>query len=134
MRRIEITGMIDVGDTGFVQLQFLWDRGDRSIRSAVVLRMQDYRTADAAIATIPQKLELHKTSIAYVDHPGYFDSPHSTGYFAKRSEENDTANSILYLGPPKQDTFDLNLPKPQETHLNFRASAHRPLPLFGIKQ
>lgn len=98
------------------------------------LHAQDYRTADAAIAAIPQKLELHKTSIAYVDHPGYFDSPNSTNYFARKSEENDTANSILYLGPPKPDTFDLNLPKPQQTHVNFRASAHRPPPLFRIRQ
>jgi hypothetical protein len=88
------------------------------------LRAQDYRTADT---TIPQKLELRKTSIGWVDHP------HSN-FFAKRTEEGDTARSILYLGPPRQDSFDLNLPKMQASHISFRASMHRPLPLFRIEQ
>ena len=46
--QIEIPGMIDIGDTGLVKLQFLWDRGDRSIRSAVVLRMQTLNDDDTA--------------------------------------------------------------------------------------
>jgi hypothetical protein len=98
------------------------------------LHAQDYRTADAAIASIPQKLELRKGSIAYVDHPGYFDSPSSASYFAKRPEDNDTARSILYLGPPKADSFDLNLPKQQAGHLTLRASMRRQQPLFRIEQ
>ena len=56
------------------------------------------------------------------------------GYFAKRTGDSDSEQSILYLGPPKQDTFDLNLPKLQTSHINLRASAHRPLPLFRIQQ
>jgi hypothetical protein len=97
------------------------------------LHAQDYKTADA---TIPQKLELRKANIAWVDHPAYFDSPNANapGYFFKRSEETDTGQSILYLGPPKQDSFDLNLPKIQVSHVNFRASAKRQQPLFSIQQ
>ena len=98
------------------------------------LHAQDYRTADAAIASIPQKLELRKASIASIDHPGYFDSPNSASYFARKPEEGDTSQSILYLGVPKADTFDLNLPKLQATHLTLRAAAHRPPPLFRIQQ
>jgi|SRR6185437_11199333 len=98
------------------------------------LHAQDSRTADAAIASIPQKLELRKASIASIDHQGYFDSPNSASYFAKRSAESDTLQSILYLGVPKADTFDLNLPKLQETHLTLRTAAHRPPPLFRVQQ
>jgi hypothetical protein len=92
------------------------------------LRAQDYRAADTAI---PQKLELRKVSIAWVDHPGYTEY---SNYFAKKAGDSDAAQSILYLGPPKQDTFDLNLPKPQTGHISFRASARRPQPLFRIQQ
>lgn len=96
------------------------------------LQAQDYKTADI---TIPQKLELRKASLAWVDHSAaYFDSSPAPGYFSKRSEESDTAKSILYLGPPKQDSFNLNLPKMQEPHLSFRASAKRQEPLFRIQQ
>lgn len=98
------------------------------------LHAQDYRTADAAIASIPQKLELRKASIAYFDRPGYFDSPNSASYFAKRPGESDTAQSILYLGVPKTDTFDLNLPRQQANHLTLRASMRRQQPLFRIEQ
>jgi hypothetical protein len=98
------------------------------------LRAQDNRIADT---NIPQKLELRKASIGWVDHSNYIDYPNSLdhpNFFAKKPDEGDTARSILYLGPPKQDSFDLNLPKMQADHVSFRASAHRPLPLFRIQQ
>jgi hypothetical protein len=88
------------------------------------LRAQDNSNADV---TIPQKLELRKASIGWADQP-------TTHLFAKKAEEGDTARSILYLGPPKQDSFDLNLPKMQASGLSLRASMHRPLPLFRIQQ
>ncbi|HEV2478033.1 MAG TPA: hypothetical protein VGS79_00150 [Puia sp.] len=98
------------------------------------LRAQDYRTADTSI---PQKLELRKNTVAWADHPGYFDSPDSANYFvsfAKKQDEGDTARSILYLGPPRADTFDLNLPRQQANHLTLRASMRRQQPLFRIEQ
>ena len=98
------------------------------------LRAQDYKTADTAI---PQKLELRKAGVGWVDHPNFSDypnAPDAPNFFAKKPGEGDTARSILYLGPPKQDSFDLNLPKMQSAHVSFRASAHRPLPLFRIQQ
>ena len=95
------------------------------------LHAQDYRTADTVI---PQKLELHKTTIAYIDHPGYFETPGSLSYFTKKPDDADNAQSILYLGPPRADSFDLNLPRQQASHLTLRASMRRQPPLFRIEQ
>ena len=107
-----------------------------SCRACIVqgLRAQDYRTA---ATTIPQKLELRKASIGWVDHPSYSGYPNAVdhaNFFVRKMEEGDTARSILYLGPPRQDSFDLNLPKMQASHVSLRASMHRPQPLFRIQQ
>ena len=86
------------------------------------LRAQDYKTADT---TIPQKLELRKANIGWVDHPTYF---------AKKTDDDDSMHSVVYLGPPRKDSIDLNLPPMQATKVSLRATMHRPLPLFRIQQ
>ena len=87
------------------------------------LRAQDYRSTDTVI---PQKLDLKKSSLTWTDHPNYFKKSPAT--------DQDSGESILYLGPPKKDTFNLELPRMQSSGISFRASAHRPLPLFRIQQ
>jgi len=73
----------------------------------------------------PQKLELRKANIGWVDHPTYF---------AKKTDEDDSMHSVVYLGPPRKDSIDLNLPPMQATRVSLRATMHRPLPLFRIQQ
>jgi hypothetical protein len=86
------------------------------------LRAQDYKSPDTAL---PQKLELRKAGIGWADHPNYF---------AKKAEDNDSTPSIVYLGPPRKDSIDLNLPPVQASRVSLRTSMHRPLPLFRIQQ
>jgi hypothetical protein len=87
------------------------------------LRAQDYKTTDNT--SIPQKLELRKASLGWDDH---------LGYFVKKNEENDSTPSVVYLGLPRKDTIELNLPPMQASRVSLRASMHRPLPLFRIQQ
>jgi hypothetical protein len=85
------------------------------------LQAQDYRSTDIADISIPQKLEFRKADFGWVDR---------SNYFAKKSyEEDDSVKSVVYLGPPRKDSIDLNLPPLQPMRKSFRPPMRRLPPL-----
>lgn len=71
----------------------------------------------------PQKLQLKRADLGWADHPAYFTKKTS-------DPETDSVRSLMYLGPAKRDSLQLQLPVMKNNKLDIQIKAGKGEPLF----
>ena len=76
-----------------------------------------------ADTALPQKLQLKKVDLFGTDH---------LAYFTKKlpAPENDSVQSLMYLGPVRRDSFQLQLPVMKNINAGIQIKAGRHEPLY----
>jgi len=72
---------------------------------------------------LPQKLQLKKADLSWADHPTYFTKK-------MPDPETDSVRSLMYVGPAKRDSFQLQLPAIKNNKVGFQIKAGQREPLF----
>jgi hypothetical protein len=71
----------------------------------------------------PQKLQLKKADLGWAGHPAYFTKKMS-------DPEADSVRSLMYVGPARRDSFQLQLPVMKNNKLDLQIKAGKREPLF----